>query len=355
MIFDTHAHYDDEQFDADREELLSGMKAGGVGMIVDAAATVASWDKILELTEKYPFLYGSVGVHPDEVGDLNEENFARMSELADRKKIVAIGEIGLDYYWDKEGHDLQKYWFIRQLELAGEKKLPVMIHSREAAADTMEIMKKYGKDLNGVIHCYSYSPEMAQEYVKMGYFIGVGGVVTFKNAKKLKETVKEIPLESIVLETDCPYLAPEPFRGKRNCSLYISYVAEKIAELKGISAEEVIRQTEENAKQLYQINESRLLKERQDRFRLSMHAYFQCPPAFPVWQMPHSYRLCNRFPCCSFPADLSPYCGSSSAFPPSSPAVLLSHPSYFCLHLLPQFPLLLPERKLLPEFSYSFS
>ena len=131
MIFDTHAHYDDEQFDADREELLSGMKAGGVGMIVDAAATVASWDKILELTEKYPFLYGSVGVHPDEVGDLNEENFARMSELADRKKIVAIGEIGLDYYWDKEGHDLQKYWFIRQLELAGEKKLPVMIHSRE--------------------------------------------------------------------------------------------------------------------------------------------------------------------------------------------------------------------------------
>ena len=239
MIFDTHAHYDDEQFDADREALLSGMKAGGVGMIVDAAATVASWDKILELTEKYPFLYGSVGVHPDEVGDLNEENFARMSELADRKKIVAIGEIGL----------------------AGEKKLPVMIHSREAAADTMEIMKKYGKDRNGVIHCYSYSPEMAQEYVKMGYFIGVGGVVTFKNAKKLKETVQEIPLESIVLETDCPYLAPEPFRGKRNCSLYISYVAEKIAELKGISAEEVIRQTEENAKQLYQINESRLLKE----------------------------------------------------------------------------------------------
>lgn len=146
-------------------------------------------------------------------------------------------------------------------ELLVNKDRDVMIHSREAAADTMEIMKKYGKDLNGVIHCYSYSPEMAQEYVKMGYFIGVGGVVTFKNAKKLKETVKEIPLESIVLETDCPYLAPEPFRGKRNCSLYISYVAEKIAELKGISAEEVIRQTEENAKQLYQINESRLLKE----------------------------------------------------------------------------------------------
>ena len=253
MIFDTHAHYDDEQFDADREELLSGMKAGGVVMIVDAAATVASWDKIL--TEKYPFLYGSVGVHPDEVGDLNEENFARMSELADRKKIVAIGEIGLDYYWDKEGHDLQKYWFIRQLELAGEKKLPVMIHSREAAADTMEIMKKYGKDLNGVIHCYSYSPEMAQEYVKMGYFIGVGGVVTFKNAKKLKETVKEIPLESIVLETDCPYLAPVPNRGKRNHSGNLPYVVEKLAEIKCVSKEEIIRETTKNDRALYRITE----------------------------------------------------------------------------------------------------
>ena len=255
MIFDTHAHYDDEQFDADREELLSGMKAGGVGMIVDAAATVASWDKILELTEKYPFLYGSVGVHPDEVGDLNEENFARMSELADRKKIVAIGEIGLDYYWDKEGHDLQKYWFIRQLELAGEKKLPVMIHSREAAADTMEIMKEHGQGLRGVIHCYSYSKEQAKEYVKMGYYIGVGGVVTFKNARKLKETVEEIPLTSIVLETDCPYLAPVPFRGKRNNSSYIKYVAEEIAEIKGISYEAVVEQTEKNARDLYNLTE----------------------------------------------------------------------------------------------------
>ena len=253
MIFDTHAHYDDEQFDADREALLSGMKAGGVGMIVDAAATVASWDKILELTEKYPFLYGSVGVHPDEVGDLNEENFARMSELADRKKIVAIGEIGLDYYWDKEGHDLQKYWFIRQLELAGELDLPVLIHSREAAADTMEIMKEHAKGLSGVIHCYSYSKEMAQEYIKMGFYIGVGGVVTFKNAKKLKEVVENIPLTSIVLETDCPYMAPEPNRGKRNNSAYIRYVAEKIAELKGITYEEVVEQTEKNAREMYRL------------------------------------------------------------------------------------------------------
>ena len=144
MIFDTHAHYDDEQFDTDRDELLSSMAAGGVGTIVDAAATVESWDKIVELAEKYSFIYGSVGVHPDEVGALNEENFARMRELLKKEKIVAVGEIGLDYYWDKEGHDLQKHWFIRQLDLAREMNKPVMIHSREAAADTMEIMKEHG-------------------------------------------------------------------------------------------------------------------------------------------------------------------------------------------------------------------
>lgn len=254
MIFDTHAHYDDEQFDADREELLSGMKAGGVGMIVDAAATVASWDKILELTEKYPFLYGSVGVHPDEVGDLNEENFARMSELADRKKIVAIGEIGLDYYWDKEPEiqAKQRYWFVRQLALAQQADLPVIIHSRDAAEDTMQIMEKaYEDGIKGVIHCYSYSPEMAQEYVKMGYFIGVGGVVTFKNAKKLVKTVEIIPLSSIVLETDCPYMAPEPHRGTRNDSRNIPYVIAKIAEIKGVSVEEVEQTTRENAFALF--------------------------------------------------------------------------------------------------------
>ena len=225
----------------------------GVGTIVDAAATVESWDKIVELAEKYSFIYGSVGVHPDEVGALNEENFARMRELLKKEKIVAVGEIGLDYYWDKEGHDLQKHWFIRQLDLAREMNKPVMIHSREAAADTMEIMKEHGKGLKGVIHCYSYSLEMAREYVKMGYYIGVGGVVTFKNSKKLKEIVEEIPLESIVLETDCPYLAPTPFRGKRNSSLYLPYVVEAIAELKGISAEQVIEQTEKNARNLYQL------------------------------------------------------------------------------------------------------
>ena len=178
---------------------------------------------------------------------------SEMERLLDLEKIVAVGEIGLDYYWDNESHDVQKKWFIRQLELAKRKDMPVIIHSREAAADTMEIMRGYASGMRAVIHCYSYSVEMAREYVKMGYYIGIGGVVTFKNAKKLVNVVKEIPLTSIVLETDCPYLAPVPYRGKRNSSLYLPYVAEKIAEIKGVSTEEVVRQTEENSRMLYDL------------------------------------------------------------------------------------------------------
>lgn len=253
MIIDTHAHYDDEQFDEDRESLLAKMKDAGIGIIVNAGSTISSWEKIRKLTKEYPFIYGAVGVHPDEAGSLNEEQMARMSAFLDEEKIVALGEIGLDYYWDKESRDLQKKWFVRQLDLAREKNMPVIIHSREAAADTMEIMKRHAAGMKAVIHCYSYSAEMAKEYVKMGYYIGVGGVVTFKNAKKLKETVQEIPLSSIVLETDCPYLAPVPYRGKRNCSLYLSYVAEEIAKLKRMSAEEVVRQTEINSRDLYNL------------------------------------------------------------------------------------------------------
>ena len=203
--------------------------------------------------EEYPFVYGAVGIHPDEAGTLTEEHMSEMERLLDLEKIVAVGEIGLDYYWDNESHDVQKKWFIRQLELAKKKDMPVIIHSREAAADTMEIMRGYASGMRAVIHCYSYSVEMAREYVKMGYYIGIGGVVTFKNAKKLVNVVKEIPLTSIVLETDCPYLAPVPYRGKRNSSLYLPYVAEKIAEIKGVNIEEVVRQTEENSRMLYDL------------------------------------------------------------------------------------------------------
>lgn len=253
MIFDTHAHYDDKQFDPDRDEVLRSMEEQGVGTIVDASASVRSWEWVLKLTEEYPFVYGMIGVHPDEVGDLNEERFQEMEELLQRDKIVAVGEIGLDYYWDNESHDVQKYWFLRQLELARKLNLPVNIHSREAAADTMEILKEHGQGFKGIIHCYSYSKEMAEEYVKMGYLIGIGGVVTFKNGRKLKEVVEAIPMEHLVLETDCPYLAPEPNRGKRNASHYLTYVAETIGQLKGLTAEEVIAITEANAKAFYKL------------------------------------------------------------------------------------------------------
>ncbi len=253
MIFDSHAHYDDKQFDDDRDDLLCSMRENGVGTVVNVSATYESCERVVDMAQKYPFMYAAVGIHPDEVGSLDEQRFARIKELLKKDKVVAVGEIGLDYYWDNESHELQKEWFIRQLDLARELDLPVNIHSREAAKDTMGIIKEHGMGLDGVIHCYSYSKEMAEEYVKMGYCIGVGGVVTFKNGRRLKETVETLPLTSIVLETDCPYLAPEPYRGRRNDSSYIKYAAEEIARLKGISYEEVVSQTEENARRLYRI------------------------------------------------------------------------------------------------------
>ena len=254
MIFDTHAHYDDEAFDEDRDEVLTSLREWGVGTVVNVGASMEGSRRSVSLSEQYEFVYSAVGVHPDEVGELREEDMEWMREQLQKPKVVAVGEIGLDYYWDKEGHDLQKKWFLRQLELAKELKKPVIIHSREAAADTMELLKaNYHGEMPMVMHCYSYSMEMAREYRKMGLYLGIGGVLTFKNAKKLKEVVENIPLTSIVLETDCPYMAPEPNRGKRNNSAYIRYVAEKIAELKGITYEEVVEQTEKNAREMYRL------------------------------------------------------------------------------------------------------
>lgn len=253
MIFDSHAHYDAGKFDEDREELLASMQENGIGTIVNCGASLKSVTAVVELAERYPFMYAAVGLHPDEVGDLNEERFSFLREQCQKEKVVAVGEIGLDYYWDHEAHEIQKKWFIRQLNLARELDLPVIIHSRDAAEDTLKIMKEHGRGLRGVIHCFSYSKELAEEYVKIGFYIGIGGVVTFKNGKKLKEVAAEIPLDRILLETDCPYLAPEPYRGKRNSSLYIPYIAEEIANLKGITYEEVVKQTEENGMRLFGI------------------------------------------------------------------------------------------------------
>lgn len=254
MIFESHAHYDDEAFDNDRDVLLRGLFGSNIDTVINIGASLKSTNASIALAERYPGIYAAAGVHPSETDELNEENFAWLSKQASHPKVVAIGEIGLDYYWQKDpdAQKQQRNWFNRQLALAHDAGLPVSIHSREAADDTLSAMKHaYKKDIPGVIHCFSYSPELAKEFVKMGYSIGVGGVVTFKNAKKLKETVIQTPLSRILLETDAPYLAPEPFRGKRNHSGYLEYVVKEIARLKEISTDEVEEVTYQNAKELF--------------------------------------------------------------------------------------------------------
>ena len=254
MIFETHAHYDDDRFAEDRDAILKSLPEAGIGIVINSGASVESTRDTVELAKKYEHVYAAVGVHPSEIAELDEDFFDWMREQASWEKTVAIGEIGLDYYWDKEPEvqERQRYWFGRQIELARETGLPIIVHSRDAAADTMQVMKEHHADeIPGVIHCYSYSKEMALEFIKMGYYIGVGGVVTFKNAKKLIETVEAIPLTRILLETDCPYMAPEPYRGKRNSSLYLPYVVERIAQIKGVTPEEVERVTENNARTLF--------------------------------------------------------------------------------------------------------
>lgn len=254
MIFDSHAHYDDKQFDEDREQVLTHLKDVGVERVVNISN---GWDdmlRMLDMIGQYPFMYGTVGIHPCKVSDLNEERMERLREFCHRDKIVAVGEIGLDYYWMSDPKEVQREWFIRQLYLAKEENLPVVIHSRDASQETFDIMKaEHAGTTGGVIHCYSGSYEMAKEYVKLGYYLGIGGVVTFKNSKVLKKVAAEIPLESIVVETDCPYLAPMPHRGTRNSSAYLPLVIEEIANLRGISTEEVEQVTYENACRLYHI------------------------------------------------------------------------------------------------------
>lgn len=248
MIFESHAHYDDEAFDEDRKKLLDALPGQGIGRVINVCAEVEGWDRTLDLMERYPYIYGAVGVHPDDVGALDEEKIRRMHQICQMEKTVAVGEIGLDYYWDKENHEKQIYWFERQLEVAREEKLPFIIHSRDAAKDTLDTMKRlHAGDIGGVVHCFSYGKEMAREYLDMGLSLGIGGVLTFKNARKLVEVVEYAPLESLLLETDSPYLAPVPNRGKRNSSLNIPYVVEKIAEIKGVSQEEVEEVTWKNS------------------------------------------------------------------------------------------------------------
>ena len=256
MIIDTHAHYNDARFDEDRNELIASLAENGIGKVINVSA---EWDSVAstkDLVERVPFFFGALGIHPDEVGCLNEERLSQIESDLCLEKIVAVGEIGLDYHWMTETKEVQEYWFREQLNMAKRAGKPVIIHSRDAAEDTLRIMKDEIDGLSGgVMHCYGYSLEHAREYVDMGLYLGIGGVVTFKNGRKLKEVVREIPLTHLLLETDCPYMAPAPHRGERNSSLYLPLVAEAIAELKGISSQEVIGTTAQNAESLFNLSQ----------------------------------------------------------------------------------------------------
>lgn len=252
MIFETHAHYDDPAFDRDRDRLITLLKDEGVAPIVNIGASIETTKSTIELAHRYDHVYAAIGVHPSDCGDLTEKDIEWLLDLSSDEKVVAIGEIGLDYHYDEPDRETQKKWFKRQLELAEDTSLPIVVHSRDAAQDTFDIIREF-RGLRGVIHCFSYSVEFAREYVKMGYYIGVGGVVTFKNGRKLHEVVKEIPLESIVVETDAPYLSPEPYRGRRNSSAFIPYIIERIADLKNVSYETVESAVYENAADLYKV------------------------------------------------------------------------------------------------------
>lgn len=268
-IFETHAHYDDEWYDEDREELIGRLLETDISFITNIGADIETSKKSVKLAEEFEKVLAVVGVHPDVISCLDElpegEGIEILRNLAKHPKVVAIGEIGLDYFErepeakNKAVRDRQKYWFLEQLKLARELNKPFVIHSRDAAEDTYNVLKDFGYN-KGVIHCYSYSPEMAERFVKLGFYIGIGGVVTFKNAKKTKETVKRIGLNHIVLETDSPYLAPVPFRGSRNDSGNIKYVVKEIAGLLEVEEEEVIKATFKNALQLYELEDKAYVK-----------------------------------------------------------------------------------------------
>ena len=257
-IIDTHAHYDDPSFDADRDSLLNKTGHSIVRKIINIGNTPESCFTTLELSRKYENVYAAIGVHPSETGALDEETFNRLADIASdnsintgRGRVAAIGETGLDYHEDYVMRETQRMWFIRQMELAERLSLPVSIHSRDAAEDTLEIVRQFAGKVRGVIHCFSYSQEIAACYDKIGYAVGIGGVATFKNARKIREVVASVPDRQLLLETDSPYIAPEPHRGTRNTSWNLPYVVSKIAEIRNVSEEEVMRITSENAIRIF--------------------------------------------------------------------------------------------------------
>ena len=250
-IFDSHAHYTDKAFNDDRENMLGSLKESGICGVINCGADLLSSEKSVALSEKYDYIYCACGVHPEEVDGLPDNYIDILRNMAQNKKCVAIGEIGLDYYWRQDNKELPKKVFEEQILLAKELALPIIVHDREAHEDTLAILKKHKP--KGVLHCFSGSVETAKEILKLGMYIGLGGAVTFKNAKKPVEVAEMLPLDRLLLETDCPYMAPVPMRGKRNYSAYIEYVAEKIGEIKGIDPQTVTDQATENTKVLFGI------------------------------------------------------------------------------------------------------
>ena len=250
-IFDSHAHYTDKAFNDDRENMLGSLKESGICGVINCGADLESSQESLALSKEYDYIYFACGIHPEEVDNLPENYIDILRRMAQDKKCVAIGEIGLDYYWLQDNKDLQKKVFEEQILLAKELDLPIIVHDREAHEDTLNILKKYKP--KGVLHCFSGSVETAKEVLKLGMYIGLGGAVTFKNAKKPVEVAEMLPLDRLLLETECPYMAPVPMRGKRNNSAYIQYVAEKIGEIKGIEPQEITDKATDNVKKLFGI------------------------------------------------------------------------------------------------------
>ncbi|MEG2204253.1 MAG: TatD family hydrolase [Oscillospiraceae bacterium] len=251
LYFDSHAHYDDERFDGYREQVLSSLAPARIGAVLNAASDVASSEAALALANSHDFIWASAGVHPHEAATLDDAALLRIASLCGEERVVALGEIGLDYYYDLAAREVQKVAFARLLQLALEVDLPVIIHRRDAAQDTLELVKKYRP--RGIVHCFSGSAELAREYVSMGMYLGFTGVVTFANAKKPLEAAREVPLSQLLIETDCPYLAPVPFRGKRCDSTMLPYTAAALAAAKGVETEVLIQATWENAHRIYQI------------------------------------------------------------------------------------------------------
>ncbi|MCD7827559.1 MAG: TatD family hydrolase [Clostridiales bacterium] len=250
-IFDSHAHYDTEQFDIDRNSLLASLPEAGIVGIVNCGTDVKSSLKCLEFAERYSFIYAACGIHPEDVNEMKQSDYSEIEKMLSHEKCVALGEIGLDYHYDFVPRETQLTVFERQLETAVKHDIPVIVHDREAHADTLNLLKKYRP--KGVMHCFSGSVETAKEILKLGMYIGLGGAVTFKNAVKPAEVAAMVPADRLLVETDCPYMAPVPMRGKRNNSAYISYVAEKLGEIRGCKPEEILSITCENAKRLFGI------------------------------------------------------------------------------------------------------